>query len=75
VSAASRMDELAGVHVPTCVVHGTEDPLFPYEHAQVMARTIPAAVLVPWKRVGHELPAPLVPDLTEVILRQVRAGA
>ena len=35
--------------VPTLVLHGTEDPLFPYEHGEALAREIPRAHLVRWK--------------------------
>ena len=38
----------------TLVVHGTEDPLFPYEHAVALAREIPAAELLALERTGHE---------------------
>jgi pimeloyl-ACP methyl ester carboxylesterase len=53
-AAAPRLDQ---IRVPTLVMHGTEDPLFPYEHGQALARAIPGARLVPLDGVGHgELP-------------------
>jgi pimeloyl-ACP methyl ester carboxylesterase len=42
--------------VPTLVIHGTEDPLFPYAHAQALAREIPGAQLLPMEQTGHGLP-------------------
>jgi len=56
------------VRVPTLVVHGTEDPLFPWGHAEVLAHAIPGATLVPWEGVGHELPAPLVPEFAQLLI-------
>jgi pimeloyl-ACP methyl ester carboxylesterase len=70
-SAPSRVDALGAVRAPTLVVHGTEDPLFPFDHAEVLARAIPGATLVPWISVGHELPPQLVPRLTRLIIDHV----
>ena len=47
---------LSEVTAPTLVLHGTEDPLFPYEHGEALAREIPGARLVPLEGAGHELP-------------------
>ncbi len=47
-SASSRVDDLARIQVPTLVVHGTEDPVYPLAHAEVLAVGIPHATLVPW---------------------------
>lgn len=45
------------IDVPTLVMHGTEDPLFPYPHGEALAAAIPGARLVPLEGVGHgELP-------------------
>jgi pimeloyl-ACP methyl ester carboxylesterase len=49
-----RLDEL---NVPTLVIHGTEDPLFPYGHGEALAAEIPGARLLPLEGGGHELPA------------------
>jgi pimeloyl-ACP methyl ester carboxylesterase len=48
-----RLDEIAA---PALVIHGTEDPLFPYGHAEALARRIPRAELLPLEGVGHQLP-------------------
>ena len=48
-----RLSELT---MPTLVLHGTEDPLFPYGHAEALAAEIPGAKLVPLEGVGHEMP-------------------
>ena len=42
--------------VPTLVIHGTEDPLFPLPHGQALARLIPGAELLVVDGMGHELP-------------------
>jgi pimeloyl-ACP methyl ester carboxylesterase len=48
--------DLATVTAATLVLHGTEDPVFPYEHGRAMAKAIPGARLVPLERTGHEIP-------------------
>jgi pimeloyl-ACP methyl ester carboxylesterase len=48
-----RLGEIAA---PTLVLHGTEDPLFPYGHGESLATEIPGARLLPLEGVGHEMP-------------------
>jgi len=47
---------LGEIRVPTLVLHGTEDPLFPIGHGQALAREIPGARFVTLDQTGHELP-------------------
>lgn len=47
---------------PALVIHGTADPLFPYPHAQALARTIPGAQLLPLPGIGHQMPPPATWD-------------
>ena len=51
--ARGRLDQIAA---PTLVIHGTADPLFPYSHAEALARGIPQAELLPLEGVGHQMP-------------------
>jgi pimeloyl-ACP methyl ester carboxylesterase len=44
------------LEAPTLVIHGTDDPLFPVEHGEALAREIPHARLLRLEGVGHELP-------------------
>ena len=54
-----RIDRISA---PTLVIHGTADPLFPYPHAQVLARTIAGATLLPLPGIGHQMPPPATWD-------------
>ncbi|GHH77226.1 alpha/beta fold hydrolase [Promicromonospora soli] len=47
---------LADVAVPTLVLHGAADPLFPPEHGAALAAAIPGARLVLLPGVGHQYP-------------------
>jgi pimeloyl-ACP methyl ester carboxylesterase len=44
---------LSSISVPTLVVHGTADPLFPFPHGQALAEAIPQARLLPLDGAGH----------------------
>jgi pimeloyl-ACP methyl ester carboxylesterase/UDP:flavonoid glycosyltransferase YjiC (YdhE family) len=46
-------DLLAKVTVPTLAVHGTQDKIVPYPHAQKMVAAIPGARLVTFEGGGH----------------------
>jgi pimeloyl-ACP methyl ester carboxylesterase len=48
-------ERLGGLHVPTLVVHGTGDPVFPLGHGEALAREIPRAELLTLEGGGHEL--------------------
>jgi len=57
VTATERWhDRLATIKVPTLVIHGTEDPILPFDHGQAIADSIPGARLLTMPGVGHELP-------------------
>jgi pimeloyl-ACP methyl ester carboxylesterase len=47
---------LGEMSVPTLVLHGTDDPLFPFAHAEALADEIPGARLLPLEGMGHEMP-------------------
>ena len=54
---------LGDIATPTLVLHGTEDPLFPYEHGLTLAKEIPRASFVAMKQTGHENPPRRVWDV------------
>ena len=44
---------LSSIAVPTLVIHGDADPMFPLEHGQALAAEIPDARLLTLKGAGH----------------------
>ena len=44
---------LSSIVVPTLVVHGTADPMFPAEHGEALAQEIPGARLLRLEGAGH----------------------
>jgi pimeloyl-ACP methyl ester carboxylesterase len=73
-TAPSRIEALATVRVPTLVVQGTEDPIFPFDHGETLAKAIPGATFVPWEGVGHEVPLPLGTDLIALLEANIAAA-
>ena len=59
----------SAIQVPFVVMHGTADPLFPYEHGVALAEAVPGAVLVSIEGGGHELHEGDWDQITGVILR------
>lgn len=54
LTGPTSLAALAGV--PTLVVHGGADPLFPPEHGRALAAAIPGARLLELPEMGHQLP-------------------
>jgi pimeloyl-ACP methyl ester carboxylesterase len=46
-------DPISSIAVPTLVIHGTADPMFPLEHGQALAEEIPGASLLTLEGAGH----------------------
>jgi pimeloyl-ACP methyl ester carboxylesterase len=53
---APEGSSLGLIDVPTLVLHGTHDPLFPLEHGKALAEGIPGARLIELEEVGHQMP-------------------
>jgi pimeloyl-ACP methyl ester carboxylesterase len=71
---ADIWSRLAEITAPTLVIHGTEDPLFPSEHAVVLARRIPGAELLLLEGVGHQVPPRSTWDIVVCALTRHTAG-
>jgi pimeloyl-ACP methyl ester carboxylesterase len=46
-------DPLSSIEVPTLVIHGTADPMFPLEHAQALVDELPGAEILALEGAGH----------------------
>lgn len=67
----ARLGEIA---VPTLVIHGSDDPLFPPAHGEALAREVRGATLLLLPGVGHEFPRSAWDEVLPAIAR-VTAGA
>lgn len=68
----SRADLLRTIRTPTLVLHGEGDPLIPVEGGRATARLIPGAKLKTIPGWGHDLPKPLIPELTDAVVAHCR---
>jgi hypothetical protein len=56
------------------VTHGTEDPILPFRHAQILTEELPDARLLALPGVGHQrLPRALWPTVVTAILEHTTA--
>jgi pimeloyl-ACP methyl ester carboxylesterase len=63
-------DRLAGITAPALVIHGSEDPFFPFDHARALVREIPGAELLAVARMGHEY---FPPDTWDLVVPAILA--
>jgi pimeloyl-ACP methyl ester carboxylesterase len=62
------------IRVPTLVIHGVEDPIFPPAHAEKMAELIPDAKLLIIKQMGHALNPIFFNKITQAIIDHTTTG-
>lgn len=55
------------IKVPTCVIHGLDDPLLKKACSERIAKLVPDARLHLIKGLGHDLPAALAPTFAEIV--------
>lgn len=67
-ASALRRERLDQLSVPTLVIHGTDDPIVPYDHGQALAAAIPGATLLMLEGVGHELPTGVLDTVIPALL-------
>lgn len=68
VSDGSRVERLGEIRVPTLVIHGEADPLVPVACGEDTAHSIPGAQLKLLPTMGHDLPAPLIPEIVDTLV-------
>jgi pimeloyl-ACP methyl ester carboxylesterase len=65
---------LSSIAVPTLVIHGTADPMFPLEHGQALTEEIPTAALLPLDGAGHGVDREDWDTIVQAIAEQTVAG-
>jgi pimeloyl-ACP methyl ester carboxylesterase len=74
-TGAPIRERLGDVAVPTLVIHGNLDPVFPLGHAVALQQEIPGAELLILERTGHELPRAVWDVVVPAIVRSTGSGA
>jgi pimeloyl-ACP methyl ester carboxylesterase len=72
IASGSRVPLLRRIEAPTLVIHGADDPLVPVAAGHDLAQHIPGARLNIIPGMGHDLPAPLLPTFSKMILQHAR---
>lgn len=67
-------ERLGEVSAPTLVIHGTEDPFFPYGNGVALSEEIPGSLLLTMEKMGHELPRSAWDAVIPAILRYTSGG-
>jgi pimeloyl-ACP methyl ester carboxylesterase len=68
-------DPLPSIAVPTLVVHGSADPMFPLEHGMALVDAIPGAELLVLEGAGHGVVRADWPRIVEAIILHTDGGA
>ena len=71
-ASPDRTAALAGVHVPTLVIHGLADQLVLPSGGVATARAIPGSRLLMFPDMAHDLPAPRRAEIVEAITANAR---
>jgi pimeloyl-ACP methyl ester carboxylesterase len=69
IAGFGTWDRLPDLNIPTMVIHGTADPLVPYENGKLLASRIPGAEFVTLEGVGHLVPLEAPEDVLNAIAR------
>lgn len=68
LAAPDRRPALRTLHVPTLVIHGSDDPLVPIEAGRDTAAAVPGARLLEIPGMGHDLPDAVHAALVDAIV-------
>jgi pimeloyl-ACP methyl ester carboxylesterase len=72
MTTPDRTQDLGRLDLPALVIHGAADPLIDVSGGRATAEAIPGAELLVIDGMGHELPRPLWPTVTDRIAAVVR---
>jgi len=71
VDAPDIANYLERIMVPSLIIHGTADPVYPVPHAQALAERLANSQLVLVEGLGHELPEEFVGQLIDLMAQHV----
>jgi pimeloyl-ACP methyl ester carboxylesterase len=74
-ASGDRTAALAGVDVPTLVIHGRDDTLITPSGGTLTAEAIPRANLLLLADMGHDLPVPLWPLIVDAVISHTTHAA
>ncbi len=72
IAAPGRLERLRALDVPTLVIHGLDDIIFPPENGRRVAAAVPGARLIEIDGMNHELPKSVWPRVIDAIAALAR---
>ena len=72
LASGNRKPALAGLTLPTLVIHGDRDPLVPVVHGKDVAEAVPGAELLIIEGMGHYLSREAWPSIVAAIVAHTR---
>jgi len=72
LASGDRRPELARTPVPTLVIHGSRDPMFPLAAGRALAQLVPHGTWLPIQGMAHYMPAPVWPVIVRAIARHAK---
>lgn len=69
--SGSRYEMLKTLDIPTLVIHGTNDQLFPIEHGKKLMEVIPNAKGIWIEGMGHVFPLPNMDEIIKDIIKHI----
>lgn len=67
LASGDRSSQLCQVCTPSLIIHGTEDPLLPFQAGKETAELLCQSRFLPIQGLGHQLPLSLVPLLVKEV--------
>lgn len=67
--ASGWVDRLSEIQMPALIIHGTDDIVLPYAHAEALHAALPHSHLITLAGTGHELPRGDWPTIVDAIER------
>ncbi len=71
----SRREALGRLRLPALVIHGSADPLVPFENGKRTAEAIPGARLLVLEEAGHDVPPAFYEAIADAIAETARSAA
>jgi pimeloyl-ACP methyl ester carboxylesterase len=71
-ASENRLNTLPKINIPTLVIHGTEDPLIPFDHGKKTHFLINNSKFIPLEGVGHEFVKDQYGFITTEIYNHIR---
>ncbi|GAB5451150.1 MAG: alpha/beta hydrolase [Halioglobus sp.] len=74
LDAGDRSEAVSTIEVPSLVIHGMDDGLFPVEHGKATAALIQNSRLVTYQDMGHDIPDAVLPLLIEELIKHFQSA-